>query len=95
MLVQTIATKYANSVYTSHMKKTPFVLMYVELTIVTVLSYFIFVYSIKCAYLYSMKIYFVKKWYVVGHCKCHFVFQHTKIHEEELNLKKKFTRTPL
>jgi hypothetical protein len=55
-LVQKIATKIANSVYASHMKKTPSVLMYVELTIVTVLSYFIFVYSMNCAYLYSMKI---------------------------------------
>jgi hypothetical protein len=50
MLVQKIATKSANSVYPSHMKKTPFVLMYTELKIVTVLSYFIFVYSMNCAY---------------------------------------------
>jgi hypothetical protein len=45
MLVQKIATKGANSVYPSHMKKTPSVLMYIELKIVTVLSYFIFVYN--------------------------------------------------
>jgi hypothetical protein len=49
MLVQKIATKGANSVYPSHMKKTPSVLMYIELTVVTVLSYFIFVYSMNCA----------------------------------------------
>jgi hypothetical protein len=33
---------------------------------------------------------FVKKWYVIGHCKCHFVFQYTNIHQEELHLKKSF-----
>jgi hypothetical protein len=33
---------------------------------------------------------FVKKWYVIGHLKCHFVFQHTKIHEEEINFSKIF-----
>jgi hypothetical protein len=32
------------------MKKTPSVLMYIELKIVTLLSYFIFVYSMNCAY---------------------------------------------
>jgi hypothetical protein len=50
MLVQKIATKGANSVYPSHIKKTPTVLMYVELKLVRVLSYFIFVYSTNCAY---------------------------------------------
>jgi hypothetical protein len=45
-----IATKGANSIYSSHIKKTPSVLMYMELKIVTVLSYFIFVYSMNCAY---------------------------------------------
>jgi hypothetical protein len=52
MLVQKIATKGANSLYHSHMKKTPSVRMYeyIELKIVTVLSYFIFVYSMNCAY---------------------------------------------
>jgi hypothetical protein len=50
MLVQKIATKGANFVYPSHMKKTPSVLMCIELKIVTVLSYFIFVYSMNCAY---------------------------------------------
>jgi hypothetical protein len=39
---------------------------------------------------------FVKKWYVIGHCKCHFVFQHTKILEEVLNFSKKaFSRRPV
>jgi hypothetical protein len=50
MLVQTIATKGANSIYLSHMKKTPSVLMYIELKIERVLSYFIFVYSMNCPY---------------------------------------------
>jgi hypothetical protein len=50
ILVQKIATKGANSIYPSHMKKTPSVLMYIELKIVTVLSYFIFIYSMDCAY---------------------------------------------
>jgi hypothetical protein len=50
MLVQKIATKDANSVDPSHMKKTPSVLMYIELKIVIVFSYFIFVYSMNCAY---------------------------------------------
>jgi hypothetical protein len=50
MLVQKSATKGTNSVYPSHMKKTPSVLMYIELKIVTVLSYFISVYSMNCAY---------------------------------------------
>jgi hypothetical protein len=50
MLVQKIATKGANSIYPSHMKETPSVLLYVELKIVTVLSYFIFVYSMNYAY---------------------------------------------
>jgi hypothetical protein len=50
MLVQKIATKGANSVYPSHMKKTPSVLMYIELKIVTVLSYVMLVYSMSCAY---------------------------------------------
>jgi hypothetical protein len=50
MLVQTITTNDAKSVYPSHMKITPSVLMYIELKIVTVLSYFIFVYSMNCAY---------------------------------------------
>jgi hypothetical protein len=48
--VQKIATKGINSIYPSHMKKTPSVLMYIKLKIVTVLSYFIFVYSMNCAY---------------------------------------------
>jgi hypothetical protein len=39
MLVQQIATKGVNSVY---IKETPSVRMYIELKIVTVLSYFIF-----------------------------------------------------
>jgi hypothetical protein len=50
ILVQKIATKGANSVYLSHMKKTPSVLTYIESKIVRVLSYFIFVYSMNCAY---------------------------------------------
>jgi hypothetical protein len=61
MLVQKIVTKGTNSIYPSHMKKTPSVPMYIELKIVTVLSYFIFVYSINCAYLYSVKILFCEK----------------------------------
>jgi hypothetical protein len=50
MLVQKFATKVANSLHPSHMKKTSSVLMYVELKIVRVLSYFIFVYSMNCSY---------------------------------------------
>jgi hypothetical protein len=50
MLVQKIATKGANSEYLSHMSKTPSVLMYIELQIVRVLSCFVFVYSMNCAY---------------------------------------------
>jgi hypothetical protein len=50
MSVQKIATKGANSVYPSHMKKTLSVLMYIELKIVKILSYFIFVYNMNCAY---------------------------------------------
>jgi hypothetical protein len=50
MLVQKIDTKGTNSVYPSHMKKTPSILMYTELKIVTVLSYFIFVYRMNSAY---------------------------------------------
>jgi hypothetical protein len=50
MIVQKIATNGANSVYPSDMKKTPSVLMYNELEIVRVLSYFIFVCSTNCAY---------------------------------------------
>jgi hypothetical protein len=61
MLVQIIATKRANSLYPLHMKKTPSVLMYTELKIVTVLSYFISAYSINCAHEYSMKILFREK----------------------------------
>jgi hypothetical protein len=39
---------------------------------------------------------FVKKWYVIGFCKYHFVFQHTKILEEEPNFPKKiFSRRPV
>jgi hypothetical protein len=49
MLVQKIATKGANSLYPSHMKKTLSVLIYIELKIVTALSCFIFVYSMNCA----------------------------------------------
>jgi p-aminobenzoyl-glutamate transporter AbgT len=51
-LGQKFATKGANSVHPSHMKKIPSVLMYtyIELNIVTVLSYFISVYSMNCAY---------------------------------------------
>jgi hypothetical protein len=45
-----VATKGANSVYTSHINKTPSVLMYIELKIVRLLSYFMFVYSMNCAY---------------------------------------------
>jgi hypothetical protein len=41
MLEQKITTKGANFVYPLHMKKTPSVLMYIELKIVRVLSYFI------------------------------------------------------
>jgi hypothetical protein len=47
MLVQKIATKGTNSVHPSHMKQTPCVLMYIELKIVTVLSFFISVYSMN------------------------------------------------
>jgi hypothetical protein len=50
MSVQKIATKSANSVYLSHMKEKPSVLIYIELKIVRVLSYFILVYSMNCAY---------------------------------------------
>jgi hypothetical protein len=50
MLVEKIATKGANSVYPSHLKKTHSVLMYIESKTVTVLSYFIFVYSMNLAY---------------------------------------------
>jgi hypothetical protein len=50
MLVQKIAIKGDNSIYPSHMKKTPSVLTYIELKIVTVLSYFIYVYSMNCAH---------------------------------------------
>jgi hypothetical protein len=50
MLAQKIATKGTNSVYPSHMKKTTSVPMYSESKIVTVLSYFTFVYSMNCAY---------------------------------------------
>jgi hypothetical protein len=49
MLVQKIPTEGANSVYPSHMKKAPSVLMYIELKTLTALSYFIFVCSMKCA----------------------------------------------
>jgi hypothetical protein len=56
MFVQKIATKGANSVYNSHMKVTPSVLMYIEINVVRVLSYFIFVYSMDCAYEHSMKV---------------------------------------
>jgi hypothetical protein len=65
MLVQKIGTKGANSIHPSHMKKTPSVLMYIELKIVTVLNYFIFVYSMKCAYNTVWKFDFVKKWHVI------------------------------
>jgi hypothetical protein len=50
MLVQKIATKVADSVYPSNVKKTPSVLIYTELKILTVLSYVISVYSMNCAY---------------------------------------------
>jgi hypothetical protein len=50
MLVQKITNKGANSEYPSHMKKTPSAPMYIELKIVTVLSYFLFVYSRNCVY---------------------------------------------
>jgi hypothetical protein len=51
MLVPKIATKGANFMYPSQMKKTPTVLMtYIELNIVRLLSYFISVYSMNCAY---------------------------------------------
>jgi hypothetical protein len=50
MLVQTIATKGANSTYPSHVKKQISVLMYIELKIVKILRYFISVYSMNCAY---------------------------------------------
>jgi hypothetical protein len=50
MLVQKFATKGVNPIYPSHIKKTPSVLMYIELKIVTVMRYFIFVYSTNCTY---------------------------------------------
>jgi hypothetical protein len=50
MFVQKVATKSAKSVCPSHKKKTPSVLMYIELKTVTVLSYFIIVYSMNCVY---------------------------------------------
>jgi hypothetical protein len=43
MLVQKIVTKGANSVYPSQILITLSVLMYIELKIVTVMGYFIFV----------------------------------------------------
>jgi hypothetical protein len=43
MVEQTIATKGANSVYPSHMKKPPSVLVCIKLKIVRVLSYIVFV----------------------------------------------------
>jgi hypothetical protein len=90
MLVQQIATKGANSIYSSHMKKTPSVRMYTELKIVGVLRY-LYLYTVWTVHINTVwKFDFVKKWYVIGHCKCHFVFQHTKIHEEELNFSKSF-----
>jgi hypothetical protein len=50
MLVPKIATNGANSVYLSHTEKTLSILMYIEWNIATVLSYFIFVYGMNCAY---------------------------------------------
>jgi hypothetical protein len=50
MLVRKIATNGANSLYPSHIKKTTSVMMYIELKIVIVLSYFIFVYGMNCGY---------------------------------------------
>jgi presenilin-like A22 family membrane protease len=64
--------------------------MYIELKIVTVLSYFIFVYNRTVNINTLWKLDFIKNWYVIDHCKGHIVFQHTKIHEEELNFSKKF-----
>jgi hypothetical protein len=51
MLVQKIATKGANSVYLSHKNKTPSVPMYTKLKIVTVLSYFIHLYTVRTAHI--------------------------------------------
>jgi hypothetical protein len=51
MLVQKIATKGANSVYPSHKKKTPYVPMYAELKIVTVLNYFIHLYTVRIVHI--------------------------------------------
>jgi hypothetical protein len=67
-IVQKIATNGANAIYPSHTKKTPSVLMYTELKIVTVLSYFIFVYIMNCSFNTVLKFDFVKKWYAIGHC---------------------------
>jgi hypothetical protein len=92
-LVQKISTKSANSLYPSYMKKTPSVVMYIVLKIVTLLSYFIFVYGMNCAWLYSMKIWFCEKWHVIG--QCHFIFQYTKLHEEELSFSVFFSRKPV
>jgi hypothetical protein len=50
MLVKKIATKGATFVYPSHMKNISSVLMYIELKIVRLLNYFIFVYNVNCAY---------------------------------------------
>jgi hypothetical protein len=50
MLLQKIANKGANSVSPSRMKNTTSVLMYIEFKIVTVLSYFVYVYSMNFAY---------------------------------------------
>jgi hypothetical protein len=85
MLVQKIATKGANSVYPSHMKKTPSVLMYTVLKWweYWAILYFYTVWTVLINMVWKFD--FVKKWYVIGQSKCHFVFQHTKIREEELN----------
>jgi hypothetical protein len=43
MLVQTIANNGANSTHSSHMTKTPSVLKYIQLKIVTLLSYLFYI----------------------------------------------------
>jgi hypothetical protein len=70
--------------------------MYSELKMVRVVGYFIFIYSMNWAFNTVWKFDFLKKCYVIGHCKCHFVFQHTKIHKEGLNFSKTFfSRRPV
>jgi hypothetical protein len=92
MLVQKIATKGASSVHPSHMKETLYVPRHIELKIVTVLRYFMFVVLTVSTVLINaaQKLDFVKKWSVIDHCKCHFVLKPTKVHKEELNFSKTF-----